>query len=210
MTEDGFALMELGHVAHRVAETGGAGLRDARLVRVWDQLMLRDRKTDRFLHPTLCDVGYGTAEQRQQFAIGKLLTAACECPPPAMQRRERDALREDLRILAATLRTTVDRLQRLGLRPLHNVADWPRVDPLIVAADDAEAAANDVERKVLLIDRDRGMQFERALAVWLARMSQRLFGKVLPGVVATLVEVVSGHPIEARRVRDWLKGAHEE
>ena len=127
-----------------------------------------------------------------------------------MQRRERDALREDLRILAATLRTTVDRLQRLGLRPLHNVADWPRVDPLIVAAKDAEAAANDLERKVLLIDRDRGMAFERALAVRLARISQLLFGKALPRVVATLVEVVSGHPIEARRVRDWLKGAHEE
>ena len=145
---DDAGLIELGRVADRVAETGDAQLTDPRLRAVWRQLMRRNRKDGRFLHPTEFDVGCGTADDRQRFAISMLLTAACEQPWTLMKRHERDALRDDLCKAAATLRTLVDRLQRLGLRPLHNVADWPRVDPLIVAADEAEAAADDLDRRV--------------------------------------------------------------
>jgi hypothetical protein len=226
--EDEFALIELDRVAHRgpferyrAAKAGGDDLTDPRLRDVWAQLMRQDRKTGRFLYPTSFDVGYGTADERQQFAICMLLAAACECPPPAITRQELVALREELRTAAAAVRAAIGRQRRLGLRPVHVVelhsggdgkglGDCSWIDPWIETADDLEAKANNLERRVLLINRDRGMQFERAMAVWLARMSQLWFGKVLPGVVGTLVEVVSGHPIEARRVRDWVKGADEE
>ena len=47
-----------------------------------------------FLHPTEFDVGCGTADDRQRFAISMLLTAACEQPWTLMKRHERDALRD--------------------------------------------------------------------------------------------------------------------
>jgi hypothetical protein len=200
---DDAGLIELGRVAHRVAETGGAQLTDPRLRAVWRELMRRNRKNGQFLHAAKFDVGCGTPDERQQSAISMLLTAACKHPRLLMTRHERDALRDDLHNAAATLRTLVDRMQRLGLRPLHNVPHFPLVDPLIVAADEAETTARDLDRRVRLIDRDRGMPFERGMAMHLTYWCQLLFGKPMYGVVANLIEVVTEHNVARHRIRDW-------
>jgi hypothetical protein len=203
---DDVGLIELGRTAHRV-ETGDVQLTDPRLRAVWNQLMRRDRKTGRFLTPTTFDVGYGTAEDRQRFAIGMLLTAACEAPRPVMRRCDLDVLRDKMRGQAAMLRSAVDELQRLGLRPLHNIAEWPQADSMIVAAAELDDAADDLEWKVLVVDADHGMQFERAAAVWLAGVCQMLFGKPLYRTVARLVEVLTEHKIDRYRIRDWWTAA---
>jgi hypothetical protein len=210
LTMDDAGLIELGRVADRVAETGDAELTDPRLRAVWCELMRRNRKDGRFLHPTEFDVGCGTADDRQRLAVSMLLTATHKMPWPLMKRHERDALCDDLRNAAATLRNLVDRLQRLGLRPLHNVPDWPRVDPLIVAAEEAEATAHDLHRRVRLINRDRGMAFERARAIWLVCQCQLLFGKPMYGVVANLIEVLTEHKVARHRIRDWWAESNAE
>jgi hypothetical protein len=214
---DDAAVYELGRVADRgpserygVAETVDLGPSDPRLARVWQQLMRRDRKTGGFFYPARLDLGCGTAEERQRFAIGMLLAAACEAPRPVVTSQERDSMREELRTAAAAVRVAVDHLQRLGLRPLHTLGDWPRLDPWIATGDDVEAKADDLDQTVLVVGRDRGMRFERAMAVWLATMCRLLFDKVLPGVVAALVEVVVGRPVNEWRILEWVKSADKE
>ncbi len=58
---------------------------------VWARLMQRSHKTGIFYYPTTFDLGYGTAEERQRFAIWMLFSMACDLaqrPHPFMLRRD--------------------------------------------------------------------------------------------------------------------------
>src|SRR5262249_19028654 len=123
---------------------------------------------------------------------------------------ERNTIRDDLLAAAAALRKAAGHLHRVGLRPNHQLGDNPQIDPWIETAEDVEAKADDLDRMALVVERDRGMLFERGKGVQLARMTSLLFDAVLPGIVAMLMEDLIGRPIEAWRITDWVESAEKE
>jgi hypothetical protein len=164
-----------------IAGVEGVSIGNEQWARVWKELMSRDRKTGRFQYPTTFDLGYGTEEQRQCFAIDVLMHAALEPPPPVITRKQRNTMRGQLLTAAETLREAVIQSKRLGLRSVeHQLGSSPKTDPWIQTAEELEDMADFLDRTALVVERDRGMLFERAKAVQLARMSQLFFGKVLP------------------------------
>jgi hypothetical protein len=173
--------------------------------RVWKELMRRDRKTGRFLYPTTFDLGHGTEEQRQGFAIKMLLDMARHPPPPVIKKEKLSTIRNDLLTAAAMLRKAAGHLRRLGLRPVHQLGSSPQIDPWIETAEEVEVNANVLDRMALVIGRDRGMLRERGLAVLLTRMTQVLFGRVLPSTIAKLVGAVTGQTMEEQKITDWVK-----
>jgi hypothetical protein len=197
-------LLDHGRADDRAISDDG-GPTDPRLRKVWDELMRPShRRSSGFRYPTTFDTGDGaSAADRQKAAAYFLIRMAFGRPWPVMTKAERDATVTDLRDMATTLRTKVDSLERNGLIPSWNMADWSSVPSMIVAAMDAEAAADDVERMVLLTDRDRGNHSERGMVVWLASWTQFLFGETLPAVVGNLAELVTGKRISESRIRRW-------
>jgi hypothetical protein len=183
---------------------------DARLAHVYKQLMRRKRKTGAFLCPTKLDFGIDTAEERQCAAIGMLYQAAIEPTPPVIRKEDCDTMRDKLAATAAEVRMRVSELKELGVRSVrHELGDCPATDPWLAVADDMENTADGIDRTAFVVERDRGMLFERALSVQIASMMKLLFDTVQPGLVAKLVEAATGRSIEAWRIREWLASAEK-
>jgi hypothetical protein len=133
-----------------------------------------------------------------------LLDVARYPPPPVITKEELSTIRNDLLTAAARLRKAAGHLHRLGLR-VHQLGSSPQIDPWIETAEEVEVNASVLERMSLVIDRDRGLLPKRGLAVLLARMTQVLFGRVLPSIIAKLVGAATGQTIEEQKITDWVK-----
>jgi hypothetical protein len=178
------------------------------LAAIWTRLMRRSQKDGRFQFPTTFDVGYGTPEQRQRFAIWLLLSCAIEFADKsglAMTRREFESTRAELQTAADTLRKMAAMAVRSGLREPHVLGTDEHIDPMIVAAEEAEDMVDQFKRAAHVVERDRGELREQAVAIRIAGLSRMLFGHIMPGVVVTLVEVLLGTKLERSRIRDWWK-----
>jgi hypothetical protein len=176
----------------------------SQLLAVWAQLMRRRRKDGRFLYPTLFDLGYGTAQERQEFAIWMLLDCACEfAKSPGPPCGEAETMRADLHGVARTLRKTVKKAVHLGIRKPHILGTEPNIDPLIVAAEEAEDLAIQLDRMTIPVQRDRGVTRERAVAIRIAGMCHLLFGRPMPAIVASLLAALLDCKVERHRIRDW-------
>jgi hypothetical protein len=174
---------------------------------IWARLMRRRRKDGRFLYPTLVNIG-GAAEQRQKFAIYLLFSLALEIaenPARIILRRDLETMRSDLQATAETWRQTVGRAVQLGLRRPHQISSEPELhymDPLIVAAEEAQDLATQLGRAII-IERDHGNMREHAVAVGIANACRLLFDRTLPAVVVGLVKILLDREIQAFQVRDW-------
>jgi hypothetical protein len=177
---------------------------------VWEQLMRRRRKDGCFLYPTTLDLGRGTADERQRAAVSMLFLMACEfaeTPGPIMLRRDLERMRAELQMVAKTLRKTAARAVQLGLRVPHTISseeEHHSIDPLIVAAEEADFLARHLDR-ALVVERDRGDMREQGIAIRIAGTCRMLFGRAMPGIVAALMKILlQGQKIEPHRVRDWI------
>jgi hypothetical protein len=178
---------------------------------LWTELMRRRRKDGRFLHPTTFDLGRGTAEERQRAAIWLLFSLACdiaENPRPIMLRRELEAKRTDLQTEAKTLRNIVATTVQLGLRRPHRISSDPElhyINPLIVAAEEAQDLAAQLGDRGIVIERDHGNMRERAVAVGIANMCRLLFDRTMPAIVVGLVKILLERDIQAFEVQNWCR-----
>jgi hypothetical protein len=171
---------------------------DRRLAAVEARLLRRRRKDGRFLVPTAFDVGYGTTDERQRFAIYMLFRSACESvehPHIVMTRRELESRREQLQATATALRDA-------ACGP-HILGDEPQLDPLITAAEEVEFEIERMDRQVTTVERDRGNLRDQAVVISIARVADLLFNRQMPGVVATLAGAVLGHEVSPGQVREW-------
>lgn len=178
---------------------------------LWAGLMRRRRKDGCFLHPTTFDLGRGTAEERQRAAIWLLFSLACdiaENPARIILRRDLETRRSDLQAAAKTLRTTVATMVQSGLRRPHQISSEPElhhIDPLIVAAEEAEELAAQLGDRGIVIERDRGNMREHAVAVGIANMCRLLFGRTMPAIVVGLVKNLLDRDIRAFEVQNWCR-----
>jgi hypothetical protein len=170
------------------------------------QLMRRDRKTGRFLAPATFDFRFGTTTAgRQQIAISMLFAMAwtiAESSGLIMTRRAFELTRTRLRTQADSLRETTATTAQLGLHK-----PWPDehyVDPVIEATREIEDRLARLERRTIVVERDRGELIEQAVAIRIAQLCRSIFGgKVMLGVVAALAGAVLDTKIERHSVRNW-------
>jgi hypothetical protein len=179
---------------------------------LWAELMRRRRRKDgRFLHPTTFDLGRGTAEERQRAAIWLLFSLACdiaENPARIILRRDLETVRSGLQASAKTLRNIVATAVQSGLRPRHQISSDPElhyINPLIVAAEEAQDLAAQFGDRGIVIERDHGNMRERAVAVGIANMCRLLFDRTMPAIVVGLVKILLDRDIRAFEVQNWCR-----
>jgi hypothetical protein len=178
-----------------------------------EQLLQQGRKDGRFIYPTTFDLGYGSAEQRQHFAIHLLLSCAREFaanPMTVMTRRELQAERAKLEATEENLRETAARGVVLGLRKPRvldtrkpDTLDTFFNDPLITAVEAIEDMIATLETSTIVIERIRGDRREQAVTIRVAGLCNILFGKVMRVGIASLVSELFGSKIEPHTVRNW-------
>jgi hypothetical protein len=168
------------------------------------------RKDGRFLYPTRLDIG-STAEQRQKLAIYLLFSLALEIaenPARIILRRDLETMRSDLQATAKTLRNIVATAVQSGLRPRHQISSDPElhyINPLIVAAEEAQDLAAQFGDRGIVIERDHGNMRERAVAVGIANMCRLLFDRTMPAIVVGLVKILLERDIQAFEVQNWCR-----
>jgi hypothetical protein len=165
------------------------------------QLMRRDRKTGMLLTPAIFDFGFG--HDRQGIAISMLFAMAHTTADRSgliMTRREFELTRARLRAHADSLRETTAVSARLGLRK-----PWSDdVDPVAEAIHEIEERLARLERKTIVVERDRGELTAQGASIRISQLCCQIFGSTMPGVVAALAGVLLGVEITRQRVSDWI------
>jgi hypothetical protein len=166
------------------------------------QLMRRDRKTGRFLSPVTFDFRFG--HDRQQIGISMLFAMVRTIADRSgliLTRHEYELTCTRLRGQADSLRETTAASARLGLHK-----PWPDehyVDPVIEATREIEDRLARLERKTIVVERDRGKLTEQGVCIRIAQLCHQIFGTVMLGVVAALASALLGTKIERHSVRNW-------
>jgi hypothetical protein len=192
----------------RVSTTWEVQPTDPRAKAIAEQLMRKRRQDGRYYYPaTTTGRGTATAEERQQAAVWDFFSAAValsEYPTrPAMLRRDLESARASLLATAEKLRAAIEMCEQLGIRAVHVSRTDPPLDPFVLAADEAEKMAANLEDAFLVVERDRGEMRVREFALSMARLANLMFGQTLCGIVAALTEIMLDCKVKPYRVRDW-------
>lgn len=190
---------------------------DSRMRVVWTELLKRDRKSNKYFHSARSRKNSGefSDEQNQFDAIGELLRIAVSATRDQVvvsKPKQIASSQEGLLLRAAWLQALASELEpvmaigqlgiakpgkelkRKHLVALRYVAEW------LVGLSGALRTPDDP----LMVLKDRGNPFARAVQILLANLCEKLFGERLDGTMAIIASVAVGVAASKRASRSAL------